>query len=127
MRNVSDQFSLLSIQMAKRLVVRACGRLVLEHGADEAIWLSRLDQGSATDVALDLSSVNDIDARGLGVLAAFAKRALERGMRVSVIAASGVVERLAELTGLNLVLPGEWNERAGLFSCTSPGSRPLAA
>jgi len=107
----------MSIREAQRIVVRACGRLVLGHGAHESLWASQLDQSAATDVALDLSCVSDLDARGLGVLATLVRRARERGTTVSVIAASLVVQRLGEMTGLDRALHGAWNERTGLFGC----------
>ena len=100
------QFSLTSIREAQRIVVRACGRLVLGHGADEPLWASQLDQSAATEVALDLSCVSDLDARGVGVLATLVRRARQSGTSVSVIAASRVVQRLTAMTGLGRVLPG---------------------
>ena len=100
------QFSLMSIRQADRMVVRACGRLVLGHGAHRRLWASHLGQGAATDVALDLSCVNDVDAKGLGVLAELTRRARQRGRTLSVIAASRVVQRLGEMTLLERALPG---------------------
>ena len=111
------QFSLMSIREAQRIVVRACGRLVLGHGAHESLWASQLDQSAVTDVALDLSGVSDLDARGLGVLATLVRGARARGTTVSLIAASLVVQRLGEMTGLDRGLHGAWNERTGLFGC----------
>ena len=111
------QFSLTSIREAQRIVVRACGRLVLGHGAHEPLWASQLDQSAVTDVALDLSCVSDLDARGLGVLATLVRRARQRGTTVSVIAASRVVQRLGEMTGLDRALHGGWSERTGVFGC----------
>ena len=117
MRDVGRQFSVISFREAQRIIVRACGRLVVGHGADERLWASHLGQTTATDVALDLSCVNDVDARGVGVLAALARKARQRGAAVSVIAASRVVQRLGELTRLDRALPGEWHERRGVLSC----------
>jgi ABC-type transporter Mla MlaB component len=89
----------LSILQAQRMIVRACGRLVLGQGADEPFWSSHLEQATATDVALDLSCVNDGDP------ATLVRRARQRGTAVSVIAASRSVQRLAELTRLDRALP----------------------
>ena len=111
------QFSLTSFREAQRIVVRACGRLVLGHGADEPLWASQLDQSATTDVALDLSCVSDLDARGLGVLATVVRRARQRGVTVSVIAASRIVQRLGEMTGLARALHGAWSERTGVVRC----------
>ena len=107
MRRVHE-FSLMSFREAQRVVVRACGRLILGHGADEPLWARHLDQAAATNVALDLSCVNDVDARGLGLLANLVRRARDRGTSVSVMAASRVVQRLAELTGLHDAVAGAW-------------------
>jgi len=103
-RSEGRQFSLTSVRQAHRIVVRACGRLVLGHGADEPLWAAQLDQPAATDVALDLSCVTDLDARGLGVLATLVQRARQRGAVLSVIAASRVVQRLVEMTRLDRAL-----------------------
>lgn len=111
------QFSLTSIRDAHRIILRARGRLVLGHGARESLWASQLQQSAAIDVALDLSCVNDLDAQGLGVLAAFVRHARQHGRTVSVIAASRVVQRLGELTGLDRALRGAWNQRTGVFGC----------
>jgi anti-anti-sigma factor len=109
------------------MIVRACGRLVLGQGADEPFWSSHLEQATATDVALDLSCVNDVDARGLGVLATLVRRARQRGTAVSVIAASRSVQRLAELTRLDRALPGAWNERIGILRCRTARTSPEKA
>jgi ABC-type transporter Mla MlaB component len=55
--------------------------------------------------------VSDIDARGVGALADAARKARDRGVQVSVTAASAVVHRLATLAKLDTVIPGDWNTR----------------
>ena len=117
------QFSLTSFREAQRVVIRACGRLVLGQGADQQLWAAHVDQATATNVALDLSCVNDVDARGLGLLAGLVTRARARGSIVSVIAASRVVERLAEMTRLDRAVPGAWHERLGMVRCRADGLR----
>jgi anti-anti-sigma factor len=116
------QFSLTSFREAQRVVVRACGRLILGHGAHEPLWARHMEQAMATNVALDLSCVNDVDARGLGLLAGLVRRARQRGAIVSVIAASRVLQRLAEMTRLDRALPGAWHERIGVLSCRAAGA-----
>ena len=111
------RFSLTSFRDAQRVIVRACGSLVLGHGADEPLWARHLDGARATTVALDLSCVDDVDARGLGVLAGLVHRARGRGAIVSVMAASRVVQRLGTLTRLDRALPGAWHERKGIVGC----------
>ncbi len=107
------QFSLTSFREAQRIIVQACGRLILGQGADQDLWAAHVDQATATNVALDLSCVNDVDARGLGVVAGLVDRARGRGTIVSVIAASRVVERLARMTRLDRAVPGAWHQRVG--------------
>lgn len=118
------QFSLTSFREAQRVVVRACGRLILGQGADQDLWAAHLDQTTATNVALDLSCVDDVDARGLGVLAGLVRRARGRGTIVSVVAASRVVQRLVEMTRLDQVLPGTWHEANGVLNRRVQNSRP---
>jgi len=125
------QFSLTSFRDAQRVVVRACGRLILGQGADEDLWAAHVDQATASNVVLDLSCVNDVDARGLGLLADLVRRARQRGTSVSLMAASRVVQRLVEMTGLDQVLPGAWREPSAGPDCSAgcprvPASRSLA-
>jgi ABC-type transporter Mla MlaB component len=115
------KFSLTSFREAQRTVVRACGRLIVGQGADQDLWAAHVDEATAAKVALDLSCVNDIDARGLGLLAGLVDRARARGTIVSVMAASRVVQRLAELTRLDLAVPGAWHERMGVLGCRTAG------
>ncbi|HET7698237.1 MAG TPA: STAS domain-containing protein [Vicinamibacterales bacterium] len=112
------QFSLTSIRDAHRVLVRACGRLVLGRGAHDALWTPHLDE-AATHVALDLSCVTDLDARGVGLLAALVRRARQHGGTVTVVAASRVVQRLGEMTRLDRALPGAWHEQSGRAAAQS--------
>jgi anti-anti-sigma factor len=115
------QFSLTSFREAQRVVVRACGRLILGQGADQDLWAAHVDGTGASNVSLDLSCVNDVDARGLGVLASVVRRARERGTRVTVAAASRVVRRLGAMTRLDRVLTGTWSGPCGVPDCCTSG------
>jgi hypothetical protein len=55
----AGKFSLSSILEGRRVGVRACGRLVLGHGAHDTVWASHLDLKAGTHVSLDLSSALD--------------------------------------------------------------------
>jgi ABC-type transporter Mla MlaB component len=116
------QFSLTSFREAQRMVVRACGRLIVGQGADQDLWAAHVDEATATNVALDLSCVNDVDARGLGLLTGLVNRARGRGTIVSVMAASRVVQRLGKMTRLDRALPGAWHERSGILKCRAAGA-----
>ena len=111
------QFSLSAFREAARVIVRACGRLTLGYGADEAIWVAQLEAAGGSVVALDLSCVTDVDARGVGVLAALGRRALHQQIRLSVVGASRVTQRLARLTGLDGAIAGHWSEPSGAPGC----------
>ena len=115
------QFSLTSFRQAQRVIIRACGRLILGQGADQDLWARHVDEATAAEVGLDLSCVNDVDARGLGLLAGLVNRARGRGTIVSVVAASRVVQRLAEMTRLDVVLPGAWHEQMKVLGCRAAG------
>jgi ABC-type transporter Mla MlaB component len=52
--------------------------------------------------------VNDVDARGLGLIAGLVNRARGRGTIVSVMAASRVVQRLAEMTMIRASCGQAW-------------------
>lgn len=93
------------------MIVYACGRFVLGHGASAVLWMPHIERASNVAVELDLACVTDIDAAGLGVLAGFFRRAARNGLRISVVAASDVVNRVATLTRLDQAIPGTWNTR----------------
>jgi anti-anti-sigma regulatory factor len=120
------QFSLAAFREATRLVIRACGRLTLGHGAEETLWAPQLVAAGESEVALDLSCLTDVDARGLGVLADLGRRALQRGIKLSVLSASGVTRRLARLTRLDRAIPGNWRDARGHWRACHRGIRPNA-
>jgi anti-anti-sigma factor len=113
----TTQFSLSAVRDATRVVLRACGRLTLGHGAEDALWTSQLDAAGGPEMALDLSCVTHVDARGLGVLADLAGRAIQQGIGLSVVGASRVTQRLARLTRLEDAIPGKWEDLSDTFEC----------
>jgi ABC-type transporter Mla MlaB component len=116
------RFSLTSFREGQRVVVRACGRLILGEGADHDLWAAHVGQTTTTNVALDLSCVNDVDARGLGLLAGLVDRARQRGTILSVTATSRVVQRLGKMARLDRALPGAWHDRSGILGCRAAGA-----
>jgi anti-anti-sigma factor len=110
-------FSMSAVREATRVIVRACGRLTLGDGAEHALWRSQLGAARGGEVALDLSCVTQVDARGLGVLADLAGRALQQGIRLSVVGASRATQRLAQLSRLDQAIPGNWTERSATSEC----------
>jgi anti-anti-sigma factor len=91
-------------------LLQACGALVVNSDVSA---FEREPSTRPRRIAWDLSRVSDIDARGVGVLADAARRAGERGVRVTVRAASAVVHRLATLARLDTVIAGDWHLRRG--------------
>ena len=98
------KFHLSSSRRMHELVVRACGRFTLGHGALEALWARQIEGAGHRAVTLDLACVSDMDARGLGVLASLTRNLAAAGRVVSVASASDVVARLVKLARLDTVL-----------------------
>jgi ABC-type transporter Mla MlaB component len=94
-------------------LVQPCGALVLTN--DPSAVLAEPTVGLRR-IVWDLSLVSDIDARGLGALADAARRGHDRGVRVSVRAASAVVHRLAALAKLDKAITGDWHVRRSAAS-----------
>ena len=105
-------------QRQDELVIQACGSLTLHPLGGE----SPLDVvPRVSRVAWDFSLVSDLDAAGLGALADAVRRAQERGVAVSVRAASSIVHRLATLARLDTLVPGAWDARvAATPLCSAP-------
>lgn len=89
-------------------VLQACGALVM---SSEFSTSALETTAGSRGITWDLSRISDIDARGVGALADAARRARDRGARVSIGAASAVVHRLAALAKLDTVIPGDWHVR----------------
>ena len=85
-------------------VVHCSGRAVLNHGVDrlEEIVFRQLMDGR--QVILDLAGVVELDARAIGVLAEISERALSGGHRIVIVGAEPRIERLLQLTGLDVFL-----------------------
>jgi anti-anti-sigma regulatory factor len=103
------QFQLISTAGPNGLLVRACGRLSLGHGALDCLWEPHIRRGCR--VSLDLTEVTEVDACGLGVLAALAQRARQDGIAISVAGASPAVRSLATVVHLDQILGGDWGAR----------------
>ncbi len=58
----------------------------------------------ACQVVVDLSEVSFLDATGIGVLLSAHSAALERGCRLRVLGAGGMVRKVLEITGVQEVL-----------------------
>jgi anti-sigma B factor antagonist len=81
-------------------ILRVTGDLDLDFTGDlRDLLVAAVDSGP-TDVAVDLSAVRFIGSRSLGTLAVAARRALDQGRRLHVVASRPAVTRAIELTGL---------------------------
>ncbi len=103
----SNQFGLWSTSGPDGVVVRACGRLSLGHGAADDLWEPLVRD--ARGVTLDLTGVTELDARGVGVLAALAARARQTGATLTIAGASRAASSVAQVVRLDQILPGAWN------------------
>jgi len=82
-----------------KVIVRCSGRLVAGKAA-WALYDTVTSQQNKRVVLLDLTGVNRVDARGVGVLAFLKKWANEAGARMELIPSRPVLE-LLELAGLS--------------------------
>jgi len=88
---------------ANQVSLRLSGRLV-EPRRTMANWTACLDKLAGADVRVDLGSVTDIDARGLGLLAELTRETRRTGGRIAVVGASPRVRKLLHLTHLDGLL-----------------------
>ena len=93
----------------RQALLRCSGRLVLGRGAERHIWAAFLDGTERVDVLLDLAAVTDMDAAGIGVIAALCQSTRRRGGTVRLIAASSRVRTLFRVTGVEYALDANWS------------------
>lgn len=91
------------IRDAGEVLLRVSGRLV-DARRMTPDWDDCLRRLAARHVKVDLGSVTDIDARGLGMLAELTRETHAVGGRVTVICASPRVRRLLAVTHLDSLL-----------------------
>ena len=92
-------------RQANQVSLRVSGRLV-DARQKTADWTSCLERLAGANVRVDLGSVTEIDARGLGMLAELARETRLSGGQLVVSNASPRVERLLRLTHLDGLLEG---------------------
>ncbi len=85
-------------------LLRCSGRLVLGRGAERHVWAAFLDGTERVDVLLDLTAVTDMDAAGVGVIAALCQSMRRRGGTVRLLGASPRVRTLLRVTGVEHAL-----------------------
>ena len=95
-------FTTACVKTSDQVVVRVSGRLVA--AVRPRSWEACLERTPGTDVRIDLGSVTEMDASGLGLLADFTREARAEGRRVAVVSASQRVRRLLTLTHLDALL-----------------------
>ena len=91
--------TVVSENSGDEVIVRCSGRLVAGKAA-WALYDTVTSQQNKRVVLLDLTGVNRVDARGLGVLAFLKKWTNEAGARMELIPSRPVLE-LLELAGLS--------------------------
>jgi anti-anti-sigma factor len=96
---------------ADQVSLRVTGRLVSAR-RPSVDWLDCIDRMGGSEVRIDLDSVTEIDARGLGMLAELARHLRARDRRVVVVRASPRVRRLLTLTHLDALLAEPVGPRA---------------
>ena len=90
-------------RQANQVSLRVSGRLV-DPNRPITGWKTCLERLAGADVRIDMASVTEIDARGLGMLAELTRETRNTGGRVAVVRASPRVRRLLTLTHLDGLL-----------------------
>ena len=99
----SNAFTADCSRQANQVSLRVSGRLVDPRQKMPA-WTACLERLAGADVRIDLGSVTEIDARGLGMLAELTRQTRQGGGRIVVVHASPRVKRLLRLTHLDGLL-----------------------
>jgi len=99
----SKPFTADCSRQANQVSLRVSGRLV-DARQKMPDWTACLERLAGADVRVDLGSVTEIDARGLGMLAELTRETRLNGGRIVVSQASPRVKRLLELTHLDGLL-----------------------
>lgn len=96
------------------VILRCTGRVVAGQEAEtlEAIALAQ----RAKTIVVDLSAASEIDARGLGTLAALRRWAKRHGIEFAIRNPSGAVYTLLALTRLDRAIPVIF-EHAAAVAC----------
>jgi anti-anti-sigma factor len=81
------------------------GRLVFDHGAPVLRDAAHRELSRAHVLALDLGSLTQVDANGVGVLAGLCDAAQRMGRGVVLVGTTDRVSRLLHLTRLETLLP----------------------
>ena len=89
-------------RQANQVSLRVSGRLVTPNRSTG--WKACLERLAGADVRIDMESVTEIDARGLGMLAELTREARNSGGRVAVVRASPRVRKLLTLAHLDALL-----------------------
>ena len=99
----SNAFTADCSRQANQVSLRVSGRLV-DPRQKMPDWTACLERLAGADVRIDLGSVTEIDARGLGMLAELTRQTRLGGGRIVVVHASPRVKRLLRLTHLDGLL-----------------------
>lgn len=83
-------------------VVRCVGRVI--HGEEAESLQERVLSLPRRHIVLDLSQVTEIDAAGIGVLAALQRWANDSQRTIRLLNPNPLLREVLELTGLDLVL-----------------------
>ena len=90
-------------RQANQVSLRVSGRLVdVRHKMPD--WTACLQRLAGADVRIDLGSVTEIDARGLGMLAELTRETRQGGGKIVVVHANPRIKRLLRLTHLDGLL-----------------------
>ena len=86
-------------------VVRVSGEIDLCSSLSFREHLTRVIDGGAAKVAVDLSQVSFIDSAGLGVLAGVARRIVLKAHELVIVCPDGRTRRVLATVGMDRVIP----------------------
>jgi N-acetylglucosaminyldiphosphoundecaprenol N-acetyl-beta-D-mannosaminyltransferase len=114
MRRGKQDFSILQAQPHEAVKVLVLVGAATAHDIEKAVACLRDIEARQTEVLIDLSRTQFIDARFFGLLLMFRKQLIERGSRLRVIGVSPSLERLFRLNGVTFLLATEDDARGPL-------------
>jgi anti-anti-sigma factor len=100
-----EQLTVTTTRDSQRVVVALSGELDVNSAPQVAEALGQLaDGGDVATVLVDVSRLTFVDSTGLRVILAGRERLQTVGATLALDGASGVVERVLEMTGLRSLL-----------------------
>jgi anti-sigma B factor antagonist len=99
-----EEFDITSSFDRELFAIELFGELDLASAPELEALIARAEETSATTILIDLSALRFIDSSGIGVLMRASEHSLSNGDRLRFLRATGQVERVLALCGLDHLL-----------------------